>query len=577
MLTKLKIHNFKKFGSVEVDLGNPVVFIGPNNSGKTSALQAIALWQVGLSRWNERRKGKGTPEKRPGVTINRRDLVAVPVPDANLLWKNLHVRDIRRTAQGQDTKNIRLDIIVEGVTNDKAWKCGLEFDYANEESFYCRPLRLAEDDSGKRMPIPEEAAETLVAFLPPMSGLAAIETRLDQGAINVRVGEGQTAAVLRNLCFVIYNSKPDLWKELVNYIEVLFGSVLDPPRYIPERGELVMTYSESDIRLDLSSSGRGLQQTLLLLAYMFANPNSVVLLDEPDAHLEILRQRQIYQLLTDVARRNGNQVIAASHSEVLLNEAAGRDMVIAFVGKPHTVSDRGSQVMKALKEIGYDQYYQAEQTGWVLYLEGPTDLAILRAFAELLKHGEAMECLARPFVHYVANQPNEVRRHYQGLREAVSKLQAIAIFDQLAQPLPEDLGAVGLIWKKREIENYLCYPETLEGYAEQSADAAAAGPLFGQAESERRVAAMRESMRELETALRTLGKGSPWDPQTKVSDDFLTPLFQNYFKRLALPNLMAKKNFYELAFFVPPNRIDPEIREKLDAIVRISKLAKPAE
>jgi hypothetical protein len=24
------------------------------------------------------------------------------------------------------------------------WKCGLEFDHANEESFYCRPLRLEE-------------------------------------------------------------------------------------------------------------------------------------------------------------------------------------------------------------------------------------------------------------------------------------------------------------------------------------------------------------------------------------------------------------------------------------------------
>lgn len=576
MLTKIKIRNFKRFGSVEVDLGNPVVFIGPNNSGKTSALQALALWQVGLSRWNERRKGKGTPEKRPGVTINRRDLVAVPVPDANLLWGNLHVRDVKKTDTGQDTKNVRVDIIVEGVTNDKPWKCGLEFDYANEESFYCRPLRVADGDLGKRMLIPDDAAETLVAFLPPMSGLAAIETRLDQGAINVRVGEGQTAAVLRNLCFVIYNDKPELWKKLVEYIRGLFGSVLDPPRYVPERGELVMTYSENDVRLDLSSSGRGLQQTLLLLSYMFANPNSVLLLDEPDAHLEILRQRQIYQLLTDVARTNGNQVIAASHSEVLLNEAAGRDLVIAFVGKhPHAISDRGSQVKKALEEIGFEHYYQAEQTGWVLYLEGSTDLAILRAFAERLDHKRAIECLSRPFVHYVGNQPSEVRKHFHGLREAVGQLQAIAIFDQLERPLPNDLGATGLVWRKREIENYFCYPETLEAYAQQGAADAAAGPLFSAAESQRRLNAMRESIAELESALKTLGKGSPWDANTKVSDDFLTPLFENYFKKIGIPNLMAKKNFYELASFVALHKVDAEIRERLDAIVKVADLAKP--
>ena len=96
-----------------------------------------------------------------------------------------------------------------------------------------------------------------------------------------------------------------------------------------------MDYKENERPFDLSSSGRGLQQTLLLLSYMYSNRGAVLLLDEPDAHLEILRQRQIYQVLVDVSCENGNQVIAASHSEVLLNEAAGRDVVIAFLGNPH--------------------------------------------------------------------------------------------------------------------------------------------------------------------------------------------------------------------------------------------------
>src|SRR3989304_6116859 len=109
MLTKLYARNFKRFREVEVELGNPVVFIGPNNSGKTSALQTLALWEVGLRRWKEKRKGKAAPEKRPGVTINRRDLIAVPVPGANLLWRNLHVRDVRKVNGNQETKNILIE------------------------------------------------------------------------------------------------------------------------------------------------------------------------------------------------------------------------------------------------------------------------------------------------------------------------------------------------------------------------------------------------------------------------------------------------------------------------------------
>src|SRR5713226_6895734 len=168
MLTKLTVRNFKRFGEVEIELGSPVVFIGPNNSGKTTALQALALWEIGLRLWTEKRAGKKTPEKRPGVTINRRDLIAVPVPDANLLWRDLHVRDVTKVDGRQRTTNVRIDIIVDGVSEGKAWSCGLEFDYANEESFYCRPLRTGKDR--ERMVVPEEAGSVRVAFLTPMSG-----------------------------------------------------------------------------------------------------------------------------------------------------------------------------------------------------------------------------------------------------------------------------------------------------------------------------------------------------------------------------------------------------------------------
>lgn len=577
MLTKLTMRNFKRFGEVDIELGSPVVFIGPNNSGKTSALQALALWDIGLKRWNEKRGGKGAPEKRPGVTVNRRDLIAVPIPDANLLWRNLRVRDVSRIDGKQHTQNIRIDIIVEGITGDEFWRCGLEFDYANEEAFYCRPLRLSVEKNPDRMPVPAAVGAMNVAFLPPMSGLASNETRLDPGAINVRIGEGRTAEVLRNLCYRIHDKDAEKWNSLKDHIKKLFGSELTPPQYIPERGEIVMAYREGTNRLDLASSGRGMQQTMLLLAYMFANPGAVLLLDEPDAHLEILRQRQIYQLLTDVASKGGNQIIAASHSEVLLNEAADRDVVIAFVGRPHRIDDRGSQVLKSLREIGFEQYYQAEQTGWVLYLEGSTDLAVLRAFAERLGHEEALKVLERPFVYYVGNQPTAVRKHFHGLREAVPHLKGIAIFDRLSSPLPGDLGATGLIWQRREIENYLCSQNSLEAYARASAEQEVLGPLFAAPESERRVQAMREAILELEGALEKLGKGAPWSAESKVSDEFLVPLFTNYFKKLELPNLMAKKNFYELAHYVPSDEIDPEVREKLDAIVETARSAKPRQ
>jgi len=576
MLTRLRIKNFKRFPDADIELGQAVVFIGQNNSGKTTALQALALWDVGLRRWNEEYKGRAVPAKRPGVTINRRDLVAIPVPSAKLLWRNLHVRDIKKANGKPDTQNIRIDIIVDGVKDGKAWSCGLEFDYANDESFYCRPLRFNNAKDLQRMPVSPEAAETLVAFLPPMSGLAATEPKWEAGRINVLLGEGQTAQVLRNLCHQLHEQpqpKPG-WREVSNYIKSLFGAQLQPPEFIKERGEITMSYQDQEgCLLDLSSAGRGLQQTLLLLAHLYANPKTVLLLDEPDAHLEVLRQRQIYQMLTRVAAGQGSQIIAASHSEVVLNEAANRDVVIAFIGSPHRIDDRGQQVLKALTDIGFDQYYQAELKGWVLYLEGSTDLAILQAFAQTLKHPSA-QVLERPFVHYLTtNLPNRAREHFFGIQEAKQDLVGFALFDRIDKPLASGTPLTETMWQKREIENYLCMDSVLLAYARHDQ----ADDLFGRAEADRREQTMRDCIQEVTVALQTLGRPDPWSADVKASDDFLNPLFDRFFQKIGLPNLLKKTDYHVLARLVPKEKIDPEVIVKLDGILVVAQKAKSKE
>ena len=576
MLTKLICRNFKNFGEVEVELGNPVVFIGPNNSGKTTALQALALWEIGLKRWNEKRKGRANPEKRPGVAINRRDLISVPVSNARLLWRNLQVRDTERIDGKQRTQNIRIDITVEGVTANKAWQCGLEFDYANEESLYCRPLRKSEKDGKvtEQIPVPEEASNLSVAFLPPMSGLISNESRLDPGAINVRIGEGRTAEVLRNLCYQVSQDTQDAqkWGTLCEKIRALFGVNLDEPKYIPERSEIEMSYrDEFGISLDISSSGRGLQQTLLLLTYIVTHPNSVLLLDEPDAHLEILRQRQIYQVLTELAREHSSQIVAASHSEVILNEAADRDVVIAFLGAPHRIDDRGSHLLKSLKTIGFEQYYQAEQQGWVLYLEGSTDLAILRAFAEKLEH-PVQDRLEAPYVHYVGNRPEKARDHFHGLREAKPNLVGFCLFDHDAGELHSHPELREYAWEKHEIENYIVSTkQVLIDWAHAQAAEQFGGVLF----SALWVSTMEERIKEIEEARAVLRQESPWSPDIKVTDDFLDGLFETFFEKLKVTNLMRKTNYHTLVQYLPAEQIDPEVVKVLDSILEVANKAAP--
>ena len=585
MLTRIQIRNFKRLREADVELGDSVVLIGPNNMGKTTALQAITLWGIGVQKWKGKRDVKSKADERSGVAISRNDLFAIPVPTANLLWYDLHTRSLKRTPPppGKDkpvltTKNVYVDIVMEGMSGGREWKCGLEFYYANTESFYVRPLRLTDEEKPPRMEIPPEATKVQVAYLPPMSGLADREFLKHPDETSFLIGQGQTAQVLRNLVWRIYEKNADdhSWEKVKSHVLDLFGvTLLDPVRM--ERAEIKVEYEEkgkSGIRLDLSCSGRGLQQTLLLLVHLYANPGTVLLLDEPDAHLEVFRQRQTYQLLTDVAGEQGSQIIAASHSEVVLNEAAEKHIVVAFVGKPHRIDDRGSQVRKALLDYGYDHYYQAEQRGWVLYLEGSTDLAILQSFAKTLGH-EAQSLLERPFVHYVANQPPKAAEHFHALREAKPDLVGLAIFDHRDRDLPEHPDCLVMRqWSRCEIENYLCMDEVLMAYTRQGLSDT---DMIGYSLIPQREKAMRESIDKLSEALKTMNRAEPWSPSIKATDDFLDRLFDLYFEKLKLPNLMRKSNYHILASLVPKEKMDPEVSEMLDAICAVAAEAKPAE
>ncbi len=563
MLTSISVRNFKQFEDITVHLDDVVVFVGPNDSGKTTALQALSLWELGLRRWRERWGIVPTSDmQRPGVSINRLDLFSVPVNHANQLWRGLRTREANRQQAG--TSNVRIEIEVHGrsKTGDP-WTCGFEFDYANPESFYCRPLRTSLDGKSK-LPVPAEALEERVAFLPPMSGLASSEAMLQRGTINVLLGQGRTAEVLRNLCFQVFIDQREGWNDVSARMHQLFGATILDPHYNPERGEITLRYRDSrmpNLDLDLSSSGRGFQQTLLLTAYMLLHPNSVVMLDEPDAHLEILRQRQIYQAITETAAQQSSQLLIATHSEVVLNEAGDRHTVTAFIGDPHRMDGRSSQVFKALAEIGFEKYLQAAQQGWVLYLEGSTDLAVLRAFARQLGH-QAATALERPFVHYVGNQPMQARQHFYGLREAYPDLRGFALFDHLNLPSGRSEVLAEYSWQKREIENYFCSRNLLLRWVD------AQFPLF--------VQNMKDAISDVENARRVLDQTSPWDGDTKVSEDFLSPLFRSFYEKMGMSGGVSKSDYHFLVGHMEPADIDPEVITVLNSIHNVASQAQPA-
>ncbi len=557
MIRRVTVKNFKRFREQTFELADAVVLAGPNNAGKSTLLQAIATWKLMLDRWTAQRAG-GKAVTRSGVAVPRTDMTSVPLREMNLLWEDRKVTGPRGMAE---TRRL-IEIVVEGQADGEPWTCGLELQYANPELLYARPLGAKNMDiqAIRNFP-PQEAQELGIVHVPPLSGIERDEPRRDRGLQDLLVGQGRPGDILRNLLLEIAESgNTQNWQALAGHIRDLFRIELLKPAYSPGRPYIVCEYREPGHTrtLDLSNAGSGTLQALLVLAFLYARPAAVVLLDEPDAHQHVILQSQVYDLVRKAARERGGQVIVATHSEVVL-DATAPERVIGFFGEaPRALAGRveRDRVREALKRVTTTDLLLGREVGGVLYVEGETDERILTEWARILDH-PAQRFFERPFVHWLGGRSlREAKAHFFAMRAVFPGMRALCLLDGDNRDEP-DTEAAGaglsvLRWRRYEIENYLLQPEAVKRFVgfplmEPNVDEAfwkhvpPGTDLFGDHVSLVRV---------------------------KASDEFLVPLLDN------LGSGAPKKDLYLLAGVTRKDEIHPEVREKLD---RIAEALNPPE
>ena len=590
----LEIENFKRFGDRQrIELDHPAVLIGPNNCGKTTAIQALALWSQAVRTWFEA-KGESLPKERTATPLNRLNVVSVPVRRTRYFWHDTAVR--------RGNKDVPLTIAAGVLHGNTVERVTMRFRNQGDELVYCTP----DDATLSRPEVIETAAALNVRLLYPMSGLETEEPILRPGRIDVLLGQGQTAQVLRNLCLMVFRDAPDAWRRIAGLMERLFSVRLGDPTETA-RGGIDLFYRQADVRepLDVALAGRGLQQMLLLLAYLHSHPRSVLLIDEPDAHLEILRQKQVYVLLREVAARNESQVVLVTHSEVLLDEALDSNLTLLLRGRADDLSAR-KDIQSALRHYGAAHYVRAVERGHVLYVEGRTDLDLLLALARRLDHpaAEAQEQRINVF-HVRNNHPNPdldaelerveggfgvtPRTHFFALRQMVPGLRGLAILDNDggAHQDSDEGGLRVVYWKRYEVENYVVAPDVLRRAV---AEHYGGTPLFADqavetAETvlealilERVFDGRRQDLatwKQLDAAAARL----LWEARTerlKLSD-FAEEFFRRLADALGHAMLFRKGDLHRLVRHVAPAAIPPEVAEKLDLLKALFDGAAPEE
>lgn len=554
MIRKLTLRNFKRFKEVTFEFPGHVVLAGPNNTGKTTALQAVAAWAFALDRWkrlNDFHRHGGAYTRVP---ITRQAFSAVPLRTFDLLWR--------------DRNYLPRDPIEIEVFSDSGWSLAMQFVADSTEQIYVRPRSDREPADVRRITL--EAV-----FVPPMTGLSTDEPVYQKPKVDQLLGLAQPGQVLRNLLVEASHSTAS-WDALCGAIRRLFAFELLPP---DDSGAHIITEYQrvgSQVKLDIASAGSGFQQVLMLLTFLHTRPASVLLLDEPDAHLHVILQDAIFGELRAVASEKKSQLIVATHSEVIIDSVEPQHLLV-MLDQPRLVADTDEKrlLIESLAVLSHEDIVLALQTPGVLYLEDYTDLAILREWARVLEHPTHALLTQRLFWKRTVAQPRpgaegiKSRDHYDALKLVRADLPGLELLDGDARPNPPDTAITGqglqrMRWKRYEIESYLVHPTALHRFVESQV-----GPA--------QAAATRPSLEaHLVATFRQQFVDAPLAPE---------PLVENYLRTTKartdiLPQILTAAGlpgfeytrYSEIARVMLPDEVHPEVREKLDGLQQAFRL-----
>jgi predicted ATPase len=548
VIRRVRLRRFKRFEDTTFRLPGHIVVAGPNNTGKTTLLQAIAAWSLALTRWREVGNYKRQETSRGDmsfrrVPIARQAFAAVPLRQFDLLWRD-------RRYQRKEP------IEIEIGTDD--WSLAMSLEADTTEQVYVRPSSIAETQVVRD-------AKLSPVFVPSMTGLSIGEPVYQSPKVNELLALAKPGEVLRNLLLEA-NSRGEAWQELTNSIRRLFGFGLIPPN--SSGANILAEYSvgADGPRFDLASAGSGFQQVLMLLAFLYARPASVLLLEEPDAHLHVILQDAIYGELTRVAAQSASQLIVATHSEVIINAVDARELCV-LLDQPRMLADNAQRqaLISSLRVLTNEDIMLALDAPGVLYLEGHTDLQILRAFARVLKHRAEELLTVRLFWKPIVadTRPGgpgiKARDHYQALK-LIRQIPGLELVDGDSKADIEVMRLTGndphrWRWRRYEIESYLVHAEALARFV---------ASIVGESAAPQHVADLRQHLAD---NLPPATIARPLDDHvflntTKARTDILPPALS----AAGLPGLPYTR-YSEIAELMLPDEIHPDVARTLDAIV----------
>lgn len=409
VIKQFTIQGFKAHSETLLVFNGPLTLItGANNTGKTSALEALQAFSECLAQTQKRVSRANHQGVRSGwVSVGGMELKSDYLPEFASL-RGVDFSEIFRHGQRKLTIQAVLNLAGEdytlGFTVSTARGQQLHIEPEFEAGCFIPALNQALLETGSLVHIVKTA---------PVSRIARREAYQHEALLNASVTRGETAEVLRNRLLRL--KQADKLETVERQVEAVLGLrgfklvvTFDPAIDLDVNARFSTT--DQPESLDIALLGSGTLQTLALLVDVNLAPSKaplVVLMDEPDSHLHYAAQkkllRQLRQLAGDrvqiIATTHNEQMIAAAETSELIHLERSSSGRVAAASLASTSTGRRFGFVSprtrdaVYQHIGVSQsamnIIEAMEAERVLVVEGPADAELILAILERV-------CVAQP-------------------------------------------------------------------------------------------------------------------------------------------------------------------------------------
>ncbi len=485
MITKLVLRNFKSIREQIYEFSRFDLLVGRNNSGKSTVLQALAIWQFCVEAFHRAKR-----EGKRGIQVVLPNFTALPVPEFNLLWTERTDRRYTKTDGNKKQEYILIEIDVTWLGSEhKEQSFGVRIRYNSPQSVYAIPAQgwnrfreLAGTEKDRPSLLPT------IVYVPPFSGLEDIEEWRDDGPMRQQVGKAQPGKVLRNLLLRVWERDERVgekdWPKIQNIIKRWFSVELQPPKYkhgIDTR--IICEYRQNSKIYDIIAGGSGFHQALTLLAFLYGYRPTTILLDEPDAHLHVNLQREVlaYFKASDIEKHT--QFLIATHAEEFIRSVQVSQIYSFLHQNKEPVRVQSTpEIVTAMADVANLEVTHLVESPLMLYIEGEDDERLLRAWAQVLNEEETLNRFCFHAMH--GGSKKSMRdysdHHFAGVRQIVHQANRMILFDYDSDETAFHPGFENPIlfeWQRKNIENYLLVPDA---WNRAASNMMSLGPLFAQ-------------------------------------------------------------------------------------------------